>query len=225
VACGTGISTFELMNHCERRGRFYGMDISRDSIEAAKAAVSRKGLENVEFMYGDVESIEFPDSYFDLVLCNMSLHFFPDKPKALREMCRVLKPGGCWALTYAGKPGWQETMKIAQEVVARHPDLPGFRDAVDDVENWPLSLEESIDLLEEVGFNITNIYERRALNFIDPGMIVSESNSAWDYWRQDMPKEKVDAIREELLEGARKAVSPRGFKLTSINIFAWGTKL
>lgn len=224
VACGTGVSTFELMNHCGRRGRFYGIDISRDSIEAAEEAASREGLENVEFMYGDVESIEFPDAYFDLVLCNMSLHFFPDKPKALREMCRVLKPGGLWALTYAGKPGWHETTKIAHDVEARHPDLPGFRDAVHDTENWPLSLEESIDILEEEGFKISNIYERRALNYTDPSMIVSESNSAWDYWRQGMPKEMVDTIREELVDYARKAVSPRGFKLTSINIFAWGTK-
>jgi ubiquinone/menaquinone biosynthesis C-methylase UbiE len=225
VACGTGVSTFELIKHCGSKGKFYGIDISRNSLEVAQEAALRDGVENVDFVYGDAERIEFPDNFFDLVLCNMSLHFFPDKPKALREMCRVLKPGGWWALTYAGKSGWQEMTKIALEVVARHPDLPSFRDAVNDTSNWPLGLEESFDLLEEAGLRITNIYERRSINYADPSIIVAESNSAWDYWRQEIPESMINIIREELLDGARKDASSRGFKFTMINIFAWGTKL
>ncbi|HEX9915912.1 MAG TPA: methyltransferase domain-containing protein [Candidatus Bathyarchaeia archaeon] len=224
VACGTGISTFELMKICGNRGTFYGIDISRNMIDAANKMASEKGLGNAKFMYGDAERIEFPDDSFDLVLCNMSLHFFPDKPKALSEMCRVLKRGGQFAFTYAGKPAWQEIYKVAGAVLARHPDLPGLRKAVADTVDWPVSLEESIDLLEGAGLKISNIYERRAIDYSDPGFIVSESCSAWNYWRQETPAHVVDTIRGELLSGAREAASPRGFKHTSINIFAWGTK-
>jgi len=224
VACGTGVSTFELMKACGNKGKFYGIDISRNMIEAAKNIAPERGLGNVEFMLGDAERIDFPDASFDLVLCNMSLHFFPDKPKALAEMCRVLKRGGQWAFTYAGKPAWQECMEIAHRVVARHPDQPGLHGAVADTEDWPVGLEESIDLLEGAGLKISNIYERRSINYADPSFIVSDSCSAWNYWRQETPAHMVDTIRGELLGGAEEAASPRGFKVTSINIFAWGIK-
>ena len=224
VACGTGISTFELMNHCKQRGRFIGIDISNNMIENARIIASDKGFSNVEFLYGDAEHIDFPDDYFDLVLCNSSLHFFPDKPKALREMCRVLKPGGQWAFTYAGKPSWQEIMKIVHTVEARHPELKSLQTAIHDTEEWALEYEESMSLLEKAGLKISNAYERRAIDYTNPGVIVSESCSAWNYWRQETPERMVDTIKNELLNGANDATSPKGFKVTSITIFAWGTK-
>jgi ubiquinone/menaquinone biosynthesis C-methylase UbiE len=225
VACGTGISTFELMNHCRQRGRFIGIDISNNMIENANKITSEKGFSNVEFMYGDAENIEFPDDYFDLVLCNSSLHFFPDKLKALKEMRRVLKPGGQWAFTYAGKPSWQEIFKVAHMVKSRHPELASLKKAIHDTEDWALELEDSIDLLEKAELKISNVYERRGIDYTNPNTIVSESNSAWNYWRQGTPEQMVDTIKNELLNGAKEATSSKGFKVTSINIFAWGTKL
>ncbi len=194
-------------------------------IESAKKIASEKGLFNIEFRLGDAERIEFPDDYFDLVLCNSSLHFFPDKLKALTEMRRVLKRGGQWALTYAGKPGWREWYEIAHKVADRHPDLQGFNDAVTATENWPVGLEESIDLLEASGLKITNIYERRSIDYYDPAFIVSDCCSVYNYWRRETPRQMVDTVRGELVEAARKAASTGGFKVTSINIFAWGSKL
>lgn len=224
VACGTGISTFELMKKCGNKGKFYGVDISRNMIRAAENIASKKDLLNVEFRYGDVERIDFPDAYFDLVLCNMSLHFFPNKLKALKEISRVLKPGGQWAFTYAGKPNRQEILTIAHNVVAGHPDLQGLHAALLDTENWPVSLEESFDLLESAGLKISNIYERRSIDYFDPSFIVSDSCSLWDYWQQETPTLMVNTIREELHDGAKKAASLRGLKVTSLIIFAWGTK-
>ena len=164
-------------------------------IENARKIASEKGFSNVEFLYGDAENIDFPDDYFDLVLCNSSLHFFPDKLKALREMCRVLKPGGQWAFTYAGKPSWQEVMKIAHMVEARHPELKSLYTAIHDTEDWALEYEESMDLLEKAGLKISNVYERRGVDYANPDIIVSESCSAWKYWKQETPEQMVDTIK------------------------------
>lgn len=222
VACGTGISTFELMKKCNNKGKFYGIDISRNMIKAAKNIASKKDLLNVEFRYGDVERIDFPDAYFDLVLCNMSLHFFPNKLKALKEISRVLKPSGQWAFTYTAKPNRREIMTIAHRVVAGHSDLQGLKTALLDTENWPVSLEDSLDLMESAGLVISNIYERRSIDYVDPSFIVSDSCSLWDYWQQEIPTMMIDTIREELHDGAKKAASSRGLKVTSLIIFAWG---
>ena len=102
VASGTGISTFELLKRCNGKGTFYGIDISQSMIEIAENNASKYGFTGINFKKGDAEHLEFPDSMFDLVICNMSFHFFPDKKKALSEMYRVLKPGGQVALLYWG---------------------------------------------------------------------------------------------------------------------------
>lgn len=224
VACGTGISTFELMKACYYRGKFVGIDISTNMIDIAKKIASERRLENVDFKVGDVDHIEYPDATFDLVLCNMSLHFFPDKRRTVAEICRVLKPGGQYAFTYAGKPAWRECMEIVYRVAARHPELLKFHRAVADTENMVVGLEESIDLFEGAGLKISNIYERRGINYTDPSFLVSDSNSCWYYWKQVIPENMLDSIRSELVEAGREAMSPRGFKYTSFVIFAWGTK-
>lgn len=55
------------------------------------------GAENLRFVVGDVEGLPFPDGGFDVVTCRRSAHHFPDPPRAVSEMARVLRPGG-----YAG---------------------------------------------------------------------------------------------------------------------------
>lgn len=67
VGCGTGISTFELIKKVHGRGKFYGIDISQKMIDVARARASDMGYENAEFIKGDGERLEFPESSFDLL--------------------------------------------------------------------------------------------------------------------------------------------------------------
>ena len=98
VACGTGepaISTARLMNGS---GSVVGVDISAEPLKIAGQRASAAGVTNARFQQGDVHQLPFPDSSFDRVTCRLGLMFFADCPRALREMHRVLRPGGHAAL-------------------------------------------------------------------------------------------------------------------------------
>jgi ubiquinone/menaquinone biosynthesis C-methylase UbiE len=224
VASGTGLSTFELMEACGGRGTFYGIDIAAATVSCANGVARERGLGNVKFTKMDAEEIGFPDGTFDLVLSNMSLQFFPDKPKALREIHRVLKPGGQFAFTFQGGPGMQEPLGVMLEVASRHPEVPELLEVIRSSKSCFLGLEEWMDLLETAGLRLTNIYGRHSVSFPDPGFITTEDNVSWDVWRQAIPRDALDEIVEEINEAAWEAATERGFRSTSYVIFAWGTK-
>jgi arsenite methyltransferase len=97
VASGTGVSA--LLAAREFGATVTGVDYGTDAVLAATAAARAERLgERVTFARGDAEDLPIPDGSFDAVLCECSLCTFPDKPKALAEMRRVLRPGGRLAL-------------------------------------------------------------------------------------------------------------------------------
>ena len=96
VACGTGAVT-RLVAKRNRGGRIVGLDLNSGMLEVARSA-SDTGSP-VEWVEGSALSLPFTDGSFDLVLCQLGLQFFPDRPRALREMRRVLGPSGRLALS------------------------------------------------------------------------------------------------------------------------------
>lgn len=91
VATGVGHTAIAV---APRVRRVVGIDLTpRMKDEFARNAAAA-GVENVEFLVGDAESIDFPDAAFDLVTCRRALHHFPEPGKAVGEVARVLRPGG-----------------------------------------------------------------------------------------------------------------------------------
>ena len=103
VACGTGIVTRLAARRVGGTGRVVGLDISPSMLAMARAAALRAAI---EWQEGSATELPFPDGAFDLVLCQQGLQYFPDRPLALREMHRVLAPGGRLALSvFCSSPG------------------------------------------------------------------------------------------------------------------------
>lgn len=71
-----------------------GLDLTPAMKAQFEAVVAAAGAANVRFETGDVEALPFPDGSFDVVTCRRALHHFPDPPRAMAEMARVLRPGG-----------------------------------------------------------------------------------------------------------------------------------
>jgi len=110
-------------------------------------------------------------------------------------------------------------------VASRHPELPGFLKAVEDVRGCFLGLDESVDLLNRVGLRLTNIYGRYSIGYVSFGWLVSDQGLWWSIFRQVLPPEAVSVIRSEFDEAVRAAVAPEEkLKVTTYMIFAWGTK-
>lgn len=93
VACGTGIVARRAAPFVGRSGHVVGLDQSPAMLLVARSVSDTEGV-SVGWREGRAEALPFPDDSFDLVLCQMGLQFFPDKPAALAEMRRVLASGG-----------------------------------------------------------------------------------------------------------------------------------
>lgn len=93
VACGTGDFSIEALRHGVRQ--VVGVDISENMLAVAQEKARDKGLEEqLEFLYGDSEQLTFPDENFDAVTVAFGVRNFEHLERGLREMCRVLRPGG-----------------------------------------------------------------------------------------------------------------------------------
>lgn len=88
LACGTGIVA-RLAEQRGHAGRLVGVDLN-----TAMLAVARTKSTTVGWVEGSALDLPFNANSFDVVLCQLGLQFFPDRPLALNEMVRVLKPGG-----------------------------------------------------------------------------------------------------------------------------------
>jgi len=94
VGCGGG-KTVKTMASRATEGKIYGIDYSEDCVAVA-SKINKKLIDagRVEILQGSVESLPFPDNSFDLVTVVETYYFFPDLINNLKEIHRVLKPGG-----------------------------------------------------------------------------------------------------------------------------------
>jgi ubiquinone/menaquinone biosynthesis C-methylase UbiE len=91
VACGGGIVVCAFAPHVRRAT---GIDVTPAMLDQAQRLAAERGLTNVEWRHGDVNSLPFEDSSFNIVVTRFSVHHFPDPTAVLREMARVCAPGG-----------------------------------------------------------------------------------------------------------------------------------
>ena len=97
VGCGPGTITVDIASRVAP-GRVLGIDASPDVIAAAAASAAERGVANVDFVVGDVYSLEHPDAQFDVVHAHQVLQHLADPIAALREMRRVCRPDGVVAV-------------------------------------------------------------------------------------------------------------------------------
>jgi ubiquinone/menaquinone biosynthesis C-methylase UbiE len=93
VACGTGIVARVAAPQLGATGHVTGVDLNPGMLVVAKAHAPASGAP-IDWREGDAGALPCPDASYDVVLCQQGLQFFPDPPQALREMHRVLRPGG-----------------------------------------------------------------------------------------------------------------------------------
>lgn len=96
VACGTGISTRHLVGGLSEECEIQATDLNEAML--AHASSVNGDLPGVTYSQADALDLPFDDASFDAVVCPFGIMFFPDKDRGMREMSRVLKPGGVLAL-------------------------------------------------------------------------------------------------------------------------------
>jgi len=140
MGCGAGFDTLQAALMVGDSGRVIAVDMTPAMREKAKAGASALGLGNVDVRDGFLEDLPVDDNSVDVVISNGVLNLTPDKEAVMREVYRVLKPGG--------------RFQVGDIVV--HLDVP--QEAKDDVELWSnciagaLTQDEWTWVLNQVGF-------------------------------------------------------------------------
>jgi len=163
LGSGGGIDVLLSARRVGPTGKAYGLDMTDEMLALARENQRQAGVENVEFLQGEIERIPLPDGAVDVVISNCVINLSADKGRVLREAFRVLKPGGRFAVS---------------DVVVRGPVPPEVRRSM---ELWlgcvAGALEESEfrRLLAEAGFEDVEIEPTRVYRLADAKAFLAEA--------------------------------------------------
>jgi SAM-dependent methyltransferase len=121
VACGTSVVAREAAGRVGIDGKVIGLDLNPGMLAVARSLGPNRVI---EWQEGDASAMPFPDAAFDIVFCQLGLQYFPDRPKALGEMNRVLASAGRLVLmvwrSIAQSPGFG----LLADALERHVGAP-----------------------------------------------------------------------------------------------------
>jgi arsenite methyltransferase len=115
LGSGGGIDVLLSAKRVGPAGKAYGLDMTDEMLALANENRLKAGVENVEFLKGEIENIPLPDNSVDVIISNCVINLSADKDRVLKEAFRVLKPGGRFAVS---------------DVVTRGEMLPEIRQSV-----------------------------------------------------------------------------------------------
>jgi ubiquinone/menaquinone biosynthesis C-methylase UbiE len=190
VASGTGEPALTLARRTKGNVEIVGVDSAEGMANVAQQKVHKEGLRNISFQTMPAETLAFADESFDRVLCRFGVMLFADPLQGLKEMNRVLKTGGRYALAVWSTPETMLTLYWTYEV---------FKNRVPEDYYPPLAKVTSLgvpgaleEFLAEAGFN-DFVIEKVTINY--------EFDSFEAYWdaveASDLLKMQYDALPDD----------------------------
>lgn len=124
ACCGSGASAIPAAEKVGPDGLVLGIDLAQDLLALARAKAQARGFKQAQFRTGDLLDLTLPEAPFDVVVCVFGIFFVPDMAAAVRELWRVVRPGGRLAITTWG-PSWFEPGSTAfwNSIREVRPDL------------------------------------------------------------------------------------------------------
>jgi ubiquinone/menaquinone biosynthesis C-methylase UbiE len=124
VASGTGASALPAADAVGPAGRVVAVDLADRLLAHGRAKAAARGLRNLEFRLADMTALDYPEHHFDAVVCVFGIFFVSDMESLLRDLWRMVRPGGALAVTTWGERFFAPAYAVWNTAVARRrPDL------------------------------------------------------------------------------------------------------
>lgn len=221
VAAGTGLVTSAAAAAVGPQGRVTATDLSEAMVTVLRARAAERGLTQIAVDRMDAEELQLPDASCDVALCALGLMYVPDPVRALREMHRVLKPGGRVAVAVWGarpRCGWAEIFPIVERRVASEVCPLFFQLGTGD------ALETAFDMAD-----FASVATERIVVTLDYPSATTACSAAFEggpvalaYSRFDEPTRA--AVREEYLASVAPYRREVGYAIPGEFVLGAGTK-
>ena len=204
VGCGSGASAIPAAKIVGPQGRVIGVDLAERLLAMARGKAAAQKLQNIEFLQADMERLGYPDESFDAVVCVFAIFFVPDMVKQVRELWRMVRPGGQLVITTWGprmfEPGsaaWWSAVKQFR------PDLVAAFNPWERI----ITTQAVRELLTESGIERADIVAEDGQQVLqspdDWWTVVRGSGYRWTL--EQMDDETANKVRDANLESLRKS--------------------
>jgi ubiquinone/menaquinone biosynthesis C-methylase UbiE len=224
IASGTGEPALTLARR-QPHAQITGIDAAEGMVRVAQRKVTMGRLQNVAFRAIPAERLAFADAEFDKVLCRFGVMLFEDPLQACREMHRVLKPGGGFALAVWSTPETMTTLNWA---------VQAFKDRVPDEHQPPMAKVTSLgrpgvldEMLSRAGFAEFRVAPRRfdyQYASFEEYWSAMEASDILKQQFEALPAGERDTVRDEIARFARDFQTDHGLVIPHEYLLAAGAK-
>lgn len=155
LGSGAGNDAFVARAISGDKGKVIGIDFTEEMINKARENAEKLGFNNVEFRFGDIESMPVTANKADVIISNCVLNLVPDKTKAFQEIYRVLKPGGHFSVSDVVASG-----KLPASIKAGAELYAGCVSGA-------IKKEDYLGIIEETGFENIKVQKERVIEIPD----------------------------------------------------------
>ncbi len=225
VASGTGEPALSLARRMGNTIRIIGTDAAEGMVNVAQKKVLNEKLSHIQFQHMAAEALNFPDAAFDKIMCRFGVMLFEDSLQGLKQMQRVLKPGGRFAIAVWSTPETMPTLRWAYQV---------FQNRIPTDKYPPLHKVTSLgspgildNMLQQAGFSR---YTLRPITFnyhfpsFDDYWNVVEQSDILKMQYDVLPEHQRNIIRSEIASLAHAFTGKNGLIIPHEFLLAEGTK-
>lgn len=214
IGCGTGKLTLHMANLIGPSGYILGIDPSIHRIEIAKQQIKN---ENVNFEIGSSETLsKFEDNSFDIVYLNVVFHYIDNKEEVIKQIYRIIKPGGRLGIT-TGNKDKPPTFRIITNKILKNYNIIGKR-------NYQISVKEFESLLKR--FNYTEIYCKEDPRYFKTSIKYMEyiEASSFGTYLREVPEDIKERVKSEIIAEFDKRKTSKGIESIYNTIFVIAEK-